>query len=449
MHRSRILLIVFVPLVFVVKMYAQNQMHYKTRILLLLDASGSMKEKWGEATKFEAAKKILVHYIDSLEVVNPKTEFALRLFGAKYHRTNRNCTDSHIEVPFGPNNSRIINQRLSEVVPKGMTPIAYSLTECFKDFPDDASSTHLVVLITDGQENCDGNICKAAKFLAQKNIALRPYIIGINLSQKNIEVLSCVGEVMNASTSSQLSSAFQYIIQKHVNPTTVQINLLDKDKKPFPSNIAMSIADHSNHRILSNYIHTCNKKGQSDTLVLNPSKTYDVILHTSPPLIKENIAISANTHNIIGIEVAQGELVLKSKNTSSAAAELKYQDNLYLADVNSKKKLLAGVYEGLLTTIPLFKTNEIKVSPSQTEIFRVFCDAAINLFANSMTRVAVIDMRTMKRILQFEFNGNKTISLQPGEYSFIYIPSGIMNSDETKHKIIKAEEEKTYNLHLN
>ena len=70
---------------------AQQSQVYKpsvNRILFVLDVSGSMKEKWGEKTKFETAKELLCKLIDSVEKKNPNVEFAVRAFGYQFSKLN-------------------------------------------------------------------------------------------------------------------------------------------------------------------------------------------------------------------------------------------------------------------------------------------------------------------------------------------------------------------------
>ena len=64
---------------------AQQTQVYKpniNRVLFVIDVSGSMKEKWGERTKYETAKELLYKLIDSVEKKNPNVEFAVRAAGA-------------------------------------------------------------------------------------------------------------------------------------------------------------------------------------------------------------------------------------------------------------------------------------------------------------------------------------------------------------------------------
>ena len=91
----------------------------KTRILFVLDGSGSMNAMWeGEQSRMDVAKKILTRLVDSLRI-NPNVELALRVYGHRYTRQANNCQDSRLEVPFGQKNHSVIISRFKDIKPKG------------------------------------------------------------------------------------------------------------------------------------------------------------------------------------------------------------------------------------------------------------------------------------------------------------------------------------------
>ncbi len=83
----------------------------KTRILLLLDASGSMNESWNGQQKYEVAKEVIYETIDSLQKAQPEVELALRVFGHQSAKYLHDCKDSKLEVPFAARNSANSNRK--------------------------------------------------------------------------------------------------------------------------------------------------------------------------------------------------------------------------------------------------------------------------------------------------------------------------------------------------
>ena len=114
-----------------------------TRIEFLFDASQSMFGQWQNGMKMDMAKKMLTEFLDSIQKVdNPNLELAFRCYGHQVPlRPERSCTDTKLEVPFGKNNAQAIKNKLKMLVPKGTTPIAYTLEQCGGDFPSPSSPT--------------------------------------------------------------------------------------------------------------------------------------------------------------------------------------------------------------------------------------------------------------------------------------------------------------------
>ena len=122
------------------------QTKQKTRILIIFDASGSMTTPIEKTTRIQVAKKMAVKIIDSLSKFK-NVEIALRVYGHQKTVDLKDCKDSKLEVPFTPNNAVIMKKRVNNLIPKGWTPIAYSLQECEKDFPVEAGVRNLVIII--------------------------------------------------------------------------------------------------------------------------------------------------------------------------------------------------------------------------------------------------------------------------------------------------------------
>src|SRR5947209_5723496 len=64
--------------------------HEKTRILIIMDCSGSMYAKYGKADRMTAAKNILIHLVDSMKRV-PNVQLALRCYGHQHTAKEHNC----------------------------------------------------------------------------------------------------------------------------------------------------------------------------------------------------------------------------------------------------------------------------------------------------------------------------------------------------------------------
>ena len=164
------LLILFIFCLFSSVSLAQKETE-TTRILFIFDASKSMFGHFGGKPKIDIAQRLLSEAVDSLKNM-PNVRLALRVYGNKSPITpgNQDCEDTHLEVPFGPENVPQIKTILKSTYPKGTTPIAKSLEATINDFTPCSNCKNIVILITDGIEACDGDPCAVSRALRKNNI---------------------------------------------------------------------------------------------------------------------------------------------------------------------------------------------------------------------------------------------------------------------------------------
>src|SRR5215203_1526351 len=280
-----------------------------TRIEFLFDASQSMYARWQTGPKIDVAKKLMNQLMDSLRSV-PDLELALRVYGHQKPFPPQDCDDSRLEVPFSKGNISTIQEVLKNLTPRGTTPIAKSLELCGNDFPQ-SKSRNIIILITDGIEECNGDPCAVSDALQKKGIVLRPFVIGLGLDADLKKMFDCVGRYYDAANETTFESALSVVIKQALNATTLQVNLLDSDKHPSETNVNMTFYDQRTGNIKYNFIHTLNSKGFPDTLVIDPNTTYKIVVHTIPPVSKDSVVQIAGKHNIVGIDAPQGYLLLK------------------------------------------------------------------------------------------------------------------------------------------
>ena len=234
-----------------------------TRILFIFDASQSMLGRWQSDTKFNIAKKIISEMLDS--IANLKhTEFALRVYGHQNQYPPQVCNDTRLEVAFAPGNAVKIKNRLKTITPRGTTPLAFSLEQSAKDFPPCSDCRNIVVLITDGMEECGGDPCAVSKMLQKNGIILKPFIICIG--QDFNLAFNCVGTYFDATNEKDLRKALNVVISQALNSTTMQVNLLDEAGRPTETDAAMTFTDLNTGKIIYNYIHRFQKKYYKFTL---------------------------------------------------------------------------------------------------------------------------------------------------------------------------------------
>ncbi|MCB1676222.1 MAG: VWA domain-containing protein [Halioglobus sp.] len=140
---------------------------------IILDASGSMLQKHQGRRRIEIAREVLVNLTGA--VIPEGTPFALRVFG---HREVDSCR-TDLEEPLAPLDSARIDARLAGVQAMHLarTPLARSLQLVAQDLAAVAGQ-RVVVLVTDGEETCDGDPAAAIESLQASGVDVRINIVG-------------------------------------------------------------------------------------------------------------------------------------------------------------------------------------------------------------------------------------------------------------------------------
>lgn len=406
---------------------ASSQVPDKTRILFLLDASGSMQGKLDNEIKMVVAKRLLSKMVDSLRN-KPNLEIALRVYGHTTHKDKKNCKDTKLEIPFSKTNHDNIKEKIKTLQPLGTTMIAYSLQEAAYDFPKDNTYRNIIILITDGIEECGGDPCAVSEALQRRKVILKPFIIGLGLSEDYSKKFECVGRFFNANSEQGFDDVLQVIISQAMNNTTLQVNLLNENGLAQETDVNMTFYDNHSHKMEDNYVETITPWGVPDTISLDPVTRYDITVHTLPPVKSENVEIVAGRHNIVAMSTPQGSLKLKVDGTTNykrlqcVVKKAGTNEVVNVQDFNTQEKYLTGAYDlDILSTPKICKANVIISQSSVNEII-IPQPGKLNFYSARGVVGAIFRMNENK--LEWVINmgsnpGVQAIMLQPGSYKLI------------------------------
>lgn len=419
----------------------------ETRILFVFDASKSMIAKIGNISRMDGAKNLFYRFVDSLG--KDKTmQFALRMYGHTVKYPPGDCGDSKLIVPFGPNNLALIKQKVSEAKPTGITPIEHSLTQAANDFRDNKTN-NIVIIITDGIEECGGDPCKARQKLMTKGIIFKPFIIGIGLSPEQIKTFECVGTFYDYADQSTFSTITSIIQQQKMNKTTLQVNLLDNTSRPKETNVNMTFYDVDRKNYKYNYIHTLNAQDNPDTLYVDDYPTYKVVAHTIPPVESTDTKLASGKHNIIAIDAPQGYLSIKrGEGAYNANEKIKCvvrrandMTTLNVQQLNSTEKYITGNYDLEILTLPRIYLDRNTIEQSKIKTVEIPNAGRLQVKCLEAGDGCILVKRNGKLewVCNLSTQTLQTFNLQPGNYV------GVWRARSLKGSIYSIERKFTIN----
>lgn len=401
------------------------------RILFIFDDSYSMYANWNSNIKIEVAKQVMGEFLDSLRDV-PNLQLALRCYGhTTFFKPERNCKDTKLEVPFAEakTNAVKIKQRIKRLEPLGTTPIAYSIGESANDFTPCGDCRNIVILITDGIEECGGNPCEVSAALQKKGIFIRPFVIGVGLDLKFADVFSCIGKYYDVSNEANFKDVLKLVITEALSQTTVEVDLLDINKVPSETDVDMTFYEAGTGKVKYNYLHTINHRGNPDTLVLDPDLKYDLTVHTIPPVEKKNISIQRGQHNIIPLDAPQGFLRLELDGAinkyfpTTIVRKNGEMKTLNVQEFGKTEKYIVGKYDLEVLTLPRIYLKDVEIKQSSVNTLKIPTSGSVlfNKPANGYGSIYVDDGKNVTWVCNFNPNLiNEVIYLQPGKYKVMY-----------------------------
>jgi len=422
---------------------AQKREKPVNRILFIFDASQSMLGRWQSGRKIDIAKKLLSNMVDSLKDIE-NLEMGLRVYGHKSGYPPQDCDDTHLEVNFLKANHAvdIIKKKLSVIRARGTTPIAHSLEEGAKDFPSD-DARNIVILITDGKEECGMNPCAVSRLFQRKGIILKPFVIGVGLDDSWKKTFDCVGRFFDASKESDFSNILNVVISHVIDNTTAQVNLLDENGEPTETNVNLTFYNDFTGTPKYNYIHTMNAYGNPDTMVIDPVLSYKVVAHTIPPVTVENIILTPGKHTVIPLETPQGTLKITMKTKekySCIIREAGETNTLHVQKVNTSEKYLAGNYDIEVLSLPRVIYTDVEIKQSTEAILPIPPPGLANIILPSKGYGGLYVKNGDELEQIYHFKGNKTqhrLTLLPGRYRVVFRAKSAKNHIYTTEKSFK------------
>lgn len=365
------------------------------RVMLVLDASGSMWGKVGAITKIEAARQTVGTILKGWP---SEDQLGLIVYG---HRRKGDCKDIEMLKPVGPVDEKAFMAMVGGLSPKGRTPMTDAVraaAEAMKG--QEGRST--VILVSDGIETCDADPCEVAAALKKADINLVVDTVGFDIKdpEANRE-LRCMAEAtggvsLQAEDAGELTKA----IQQAMN--TAQGNP-PPPPAPTPQPKAQPKAEPKPDWNLTGYARLAAgddpltddvrweltrpaPEGMTSEVVMTSYNAdiheqvepgdYILTLFAGKASAKAPITIKANEMNRVDMALNAGRLGLRAKRTATETARgdvlwtVKPKGNgtdLFTAyDAETEVILPAGEYSVTLKLGAAVQTRDIEIAPGET-----------------------------------------------------------------------------------
>jgi len=183
-------------------------------VAVVLDASGSMLQRLDGERRIVLAKAAVTELIE--DVLPDSVAFALRVFGHKEADSCRSDLEIH---PDSLNRAAAVAKVASiDAMNLARTPIAESLRLIAADVAG-RSGPLLVILVTDGEETCDGDPAAVIRELAGSGTDVRVNIVGFAIDELMLKETFAEwaglgnGKYFNASDGAELAASLRESVE--------------------------------------------------------------------------------------------------------------------------------------------------------------------------------------------------------------------------------------------
>lgn len=237
-HLTSLLKCLIIALLAVV---SNNAVAAQPAAVYIIDSSNSMWSQVDGEHKVVLVRNVLATAFDSLA---GKVNVGAVSYG---HREQNACKDYDTIVPVGPVDRQASMAVISQLNPKGATPIAASMKHAVEAATSADIETRVmdIVLVFDGPDNCAGDPCQVAKELVERHPGLRFHAVAFKKgTATDIQPLSCLAKIsggtfFNATNRVELETAFNAItavILSHPRRTQTSQTQIEQPQPPNPIN---------------------------------------------------------------------------------------------------------------------------------------------------------------------------------------------------------------------
>lgn len=427
----------------------QGQQPEKTRLLLIMDCSNSMWDHWQSNSKIKVTQQVLLSFLDSISKQHD-VDVALRVFG----HLNKEQFGTRLEVPFGSDNIYRLQSKIKTLVPQGGCTAAAALTDALSDFPATGSSRNLILIITDGMDDCDAEICDVARQVQLSGVVVQTFVLGIGGGA--FRHADCAGSVFPVAHEEEFAKTLYDIFRLSGHKAKVVLNMVDAMGELYETEHPVAFYDHRTGVIRQSTIYSVDQKLKPDTLLMDPLVTYDMTVFTHPPLRREAMQFSIDRPNNIDITVSEGtlkvtfsgqRLAVSSQPVDVIVRRAGSGERVAAQEVGETGQYLAGRYDVEVQTLPVTTLRGVEVrGNAATELSVPMPGMLVLSKPKGITTGAIFRLHDGQVEFATDLNpstAGERLLLQPGQYELVLHPQNATKYDKVQTKRFVIESSQT------
>lgn len=426
----------------------------KTRVLIILDCSNSMWDRWQSDAKIKVTQTVLLKFLDS--VANQSNiEVALRVFG----HLNKNAYGTRLEVPFEADNNYKIQSKVKTLVPNGACTVTSALMGSLNDFPRGDDARNIILIITDGMDDCDGNICDVARQVQMSGVIVQTFILGIGNKKDFQHSLDCAGKFTYVPDEENYTSTLYNIFHLSESEAQVVVSVNDETGHLLETELPIAFYDSQTGVVKYTTLYSIDGRYTPDTLTLDPLVAYDVELHTLPPTRKQHLQFRPGRLNALDFTIEQGALQLRTDghrtNYQVPAYEVIVRQHGKSAIVGTQQlgdqvDYLAGQYDIEVLCSPVMQLNDVSIASSSITDLAIPTPGLANISKPKVVLSGDIFALQEGRItFVCHLNPNKVnerLLLMPGQYLLVTRPQSSTSYGKVRNRRFLIESGQTTNI---
>ena len=404
-----------------------------------------MWDHWQSNSKIKVTQQVLLSFLDSVSHQHD-VDVALRVFG----HVNKEQFTTRLEVPFGVDNYYRLQSKIKTLVPQGDCEAAEALTDAITDFPATGSSRNIILIITDGMDDCEAEICEVARQVQMSGVVVQTFVMGIGGG--TFSHASCAGNVFVVQHEEQFSKKLHDIFRLSGKKAKVVLKLLDDSGELYETEHPVAFYDTRTGVVRQSTIYSTDFRLRPDTLLMDPLVTYDMYVYTHPRLHKKELHFDADRVNHVVVIVGEGALKVKTDGRHGQWQQMPqavvWQDNSLVTTMplNETVKLQKGYYDIEVQTMPVTLLRNVNVRSGATTELTIPTPGMLMLAKpKEITSGAIfrIDNGELEHVTDLNpSTAAERLSLQPGQYEVVLHPqsSTLYGKVQSRRFIIESSQ---------